>query len=68
MHKHQNIADIYTGENCLLYTLDGIKEAQVCGRQNQFATIMARKGAMKIEVNRPLVERKMQGDKTFYAC
>ncbi len=66
--EHKVIAERYTGADCLLYTMDGIKEAQVCGRLNKYATIMARQGGMKIEVTWPLVARKMEGDKTFYAC
>lgn len=67
--NHENIADEYAGEDCFLYTLDGTKKAVVCGRLNQFASIKALDGSgYSIDVNWPTVERKMQGDKTFYAC
>ncbi len=65
---NREIAELYTGKSCLLYTLDGTKEALICGRLNQFATIASREGAARIEVNWPTVARKMEGDKTFYAC
>ena len=68
MCKYQAIADKYVGQRCKLYTLDGVKDALVCGRLNQFASIAARDGSASIEVNWPTVARKMEGDATFYAC
>lgn len=65
--EHKTIADTFTGEACKLYTLDGVKDAIIAGRLCRFATVRAFNG-MSIEVTWPLVERKMQGDKTFYAC
>ena len=67
-HKYQDIADRYAGEPCKLYTLDGIFDATVSGHLHQYATIAALDGFGRIEVNWPTVERKMQGDKTFFAC
>ena len=67
-HKHQKIADAFTGKECTLYTMDGEKPALICGRLNQFASIAARDGSGSIEVNWPTVARKMEGDATFYAC
>lgn len=66
--EHCVIAERYTCAPCLLYTLDGIKDAIICGRLHKYATIKAMDCTMSIEVTWPLVERKMQGDKTFYAC
>jgi hypothetical protein len=66
--EHRPIANKYAGRACLLYTLDGTKDANICGRLNKYATIKALDGTMSIEVTWPLVERKMEGDKTFYAC
>lgn len=68
MHKHQKIADEFTGKPCRLYTLAGTKDALICGRLNQFASIAAVDGSGSIEVNWPTVARKMAGDCTFYAC
>ena len=42
MHKYQTIADKHAGQRCKLYTLDGVKDALICGRLNQFASIAAR--------------------------
>ena len=67
-HKHQTIANKLTGLSCKLYTLDGTKDALICGRLNQFASIVAVDGSASIEVNWPTVVRKMDGDATFYAC
>lgn len=66
--EHCTIAERYTGAPCKLYTLDGILDATICGRLHKFATIKAMQGGMSIEVTWPLVERKMEGDKTFYTC
>lgn len=67
-HRFQFIADKYVGKSCKLYTLDGTKDALICGRLNQFASIAARDGSASIEVNWPTVARKMESDATFYAC
>lgn len=66
--EHRVIAERYTGAPCFLYTLDGVKDALVCGRLHKFATIRAMDSTISIEVTWPLVERKMEGDKTFYTC
>ena len=66
-HKYQTIADKYAGKACRAYTLDGEKDAVICGRLNQFATIAIR-NVGSFEVNWPTVERKMEGDRVFYAC
>ncbi len=66
--EHWVIAERYTCASCYLYTLNGTIDAIICGRLHKFATIKALKGGMSIEVTWPLVERKMQGDKTFYTC
>ena len=31
-HKYQEIANQYAGKACKLYTLDGVKDAIICGR------------------------------------
>lgn len=70
-HKYQDIANAWSGKPCKLYTLDGVKDAQICGRLEKFATIACRGdlGASNIQVNWPTVARKMEsGDATFYAC
>jgi hypothetical protein len=67
MHKHQDIADKYAGEQCQVYTLDGIKTAVIQGRLNDFAVIRSYEGHVW-HFNWPLVERKMQSDKLFYVC
>ena len=53
---------------CLLYTLDGIKKAKVVGQGNPFAAIVSEDGKYSLVVNWQTVSRKMEGDKTFYAC
>lgn len=67
-HKHQSIADMYTGKACKLHTLHGVRDALICGRLNQFAAIAALDGSASIQVNWPTVARKMEGDCVFYAC
>lgn len=69
--EHIAIADKWSGKPCKLYTLDGIKDALICGRLERFATIVVPHdgGANNIQVNWPTVARKMEGgDFTFYAC
>lgn len=68
MNKYQDIADKYTGQDCELYTLDGVKKALIAGRLCPYATIRAVDGSASIETTWPLVERKMESDKLFYAC
>ena len=66
--QRQAIADNYAGKACQLYTLDGVKDATICGRLNPHATIASMDGVSKIEVNWFTVARKMEGDGAFYAC
>jgi hypothetical protein len=68
MTRLQSIADQYTGRACRLYTLHGEKDATICGRLNNFASIAALDGSCSIEVNWLTVERKMTSDQLFYAC
>lgn len=67
MHKYQSIADRFSGQQCRVYTLDGIKEGTISGRLNNFATVRTLEGA-SYEFNWPTVERKMESDKLFYVC
>lgn len=66
--QNTSIADKFSGESCKLYILSGERNAIVAGRLNKFATISSLDGETSIQVNWKLVERKMNGDKTFYAC
>lgn len=66
--KYQTIANKYAGEACNIYTLDGVKVGTISGRLNDFASIKALDGTINMQVNWPTVERKMEGDKLFYAC
>lgn len=67
-HKYMTIANLYAGESCKLYTLNGIERARIAGRLCDFAQIVSLDSALSITVNRPTVERKMMGDKLFYSC
>lgn len=67
-HKHSDIANTYAGKACKVYTVDGTKEANICGRLHPFANIVALDGTVRIEVSWPTVARKMESDGLFYAC
>jgi hypothetical protein len=41
-HKYLAIANAWSGKPCKLYTLDGVKDALICGRLERFATIACR--------------------------
>lgn len=59
----------YIGEKCKLYTLTGIKDAEI--QQSVFtqdARIASIECNFSMLVNWKTVERKMESDKTFYAC
>lgn len=51
--EHKAIADKWSGKPCRLYTLDGIKDAMICGRLERFATICVAHdmGVNNIQVN-----------------
>ena len=66
-HKHQAIADKYVGQACTMRTLDGYKDAIICGRLQPFAVISTIPSGHTIQVNWPTVARKMESDKLFYA-
>ena len=68
-HKYQAIADKYAGQNCKLYTLNGVLDAVICGRLEKFATVVVEHNSgYNVQFNWPIIARKMESDKTFYAC
>ena len=60
--EHIAIADKWGGKPCRLRTVDGIKDALICGRLERFATIAVAHdgGANNVQFSWPTVARKME--------
>ncbi len=59
----------YIGEKCKLYTMSGIKDAEI--QQSVFsqdARIKSTECNFSMLVNWQTVKRKMESDKLFYSC
>lgn len=64
-NNHEEIAAKYVGQECLLYTLDGVVPAKI---RTGTSHAIIDSFSLRILVNWPTVARKMESDKTFYAC